>query len=124
MEKLLNWDHEINSTPLEDLFENLCAASHKFTGRAARVRVKNKSHLVIEQLIPEKKERTLHFAQGAEFESIRVEAEYWKTVVVLSLYNHGRETLGRLHHIVGNVNNYALGMYVDKEINKSYHENK
>lgn len=79
--------------------------------------------LVIEQLVPEKKERTLHFAQGAEYVSLRVEAEYWKTAVVLNLHYHGREVLGRLHYILGNVNNYTLGMYVDQVVNKSYHEN-
>ena len=123
MEKLLNWDHDVIPTPLEDLFENICTVSHKFTGRAARVRVEGKSRLVIEQLIPEKKERTMHFAQGAEFVSTRVEAEYWKTAVVLNLHYHGREMMGRLHYILGNVNCYTLGMYVDKDVNKFYHEN-
>lgn len=104
---------------------NLCEVSRKFTGRAARVRVENKKLLVIEQLIHEKVERKIYDGyEGVEFVEERKTSEYWKTAVVLNLYDYGRETLGRLHHVVGNVNNYTLGMFVDREVNKTYYENK
>lgn len=123
MKKLLNWDHEIIPTSLEDLFLNLCEESRKFTGRAARVRVEDNRLLVIQQLIPEKVERKLYDGyQGVVLvDEVKTNA-YWRTAVSLDLYNYGREVVGRLHNIVGNVSNVKLGMFVDKEINSSYHK--
>ena len=126
MQKLLNWDHdEVNPTSLEDVFLNICEVSRKFTGREVRVRVEDNHLLVIEQLMPEKVERKLYdgHQDGYFVDEIKTSA-YWRTAVVLDLYNYGREVVGRLHHVVGGVGGVALGIFVDKEINKSYHENK
>ena len=123
MQKLLNWDHEVIPTSLEDLFQNICEVSQVFTGRVARVRVEKNRLLVIEQLIPEKVELKLYDGhQDGYFFDERKESAYWKTAVSLDLYNYGREVVGRLHHVVGGVSNVALGIFVDREINKSYHK--
>lgn len=119
MKKLLNWDHEVIPTSLEDVFMNLCEVSTKFTGRATRVRVKDKRQLVIEQLIPEKVELKLYDGYpGVELVEEIKSSAHWETAVVLSLYDYGREVVGRLHNVVGGVNNVTLGVFVDKEINK------
>ena len=122
MEKLFNWDHEITPTSLEDVFQNICEVSRKFTGRAARVRVEEKRLLVIEQFIPEKIERKLYDGHSdGWFIDERKESARWDRVVVLDLYNHGRELTGRLHYLLGDVSNFSLGIFVDREVNKSYH---
>lgn len=125
MEKLLNWDHEVIPTSLEDVLLNLVEESTKFTGRETRVRVENKRLLVIEQYIPEKVETKFYdgYPGVVLVEEIK-SGGYWNTAVVLNLYNHGREVLGHLNNVVGGVNRVSLSTFVDKAVNKSYHENK
>ena len=97
MKKLLNWDHEVIPTSLEDLFENFCVLSRKYTGYVTRVRIDG-DHFVAQQL------------EGGE----------WRLALILDLrapsevFLGAREVYGRLHYLIERVSAVSLARHIDE----------